>query len=130
MAAELGQSYPRVTVDVDPIFVRDGNVYTSAGVTAGIDLALGLIEEDHGRTLALRVARALVLYLKRQGGQSQFSNHLQAQFAASPPVRSAQEWALNNLSVDLGVEALARQARSERAHLPSQFRRGDGGDAA
>ncbi len=115
MGAELGQNYPKVTVDIDPIFVRDGNIYTSAGVTAGIDLALGLIEEDHGRTLALRVARALVLYLKRQGGQSQFSNHLQAQFAASPPVRSAQEWALNNLSVDLGVDALARQARmSER----------------
>ncbi len=115
MGAELGQNYPKVTVDIDPIFVRDGNVYTSAGVTAGIDLALGLIEEDHGRTLALRVARALVLYLKRQGGQSQFSNHLQAQFASSPPVRSAQEWALNNLSTDLSVEALARQARmSER----------------
>lgn len=115
MGTELGQNYPKVTVDIDPIFVRDGNIYTSAGVTAGIDLALGLIEEDHGRTLALRVARALVLYLKRQGGQSQFSNHLQAQFAASPPVRSAQEWALNNLSVDLGVDALARQARmSER----------------
>ena len=115
MGTELGQNYPKVTVDIDPIFVRDGNIYTSAGVTAGIDLALGLIEEDHGRTLALQVARALVLYLKRQGGQSQFSNHLQAQFAASPPVRSAQEWALNNLSVDLGVDALARQARmSER----------------
>ncbi|MCA0248159.1 MAG: GlxA family transcriptional regulator [Proteobacteria bacterium] len=115
MGAELGQNYPKVTVDIDPIFVRDGNVYTSAGVTAGIDLALGLIEEDHGRTLALHVARALVLYLKRQGGQSQFSNHLQAQFASSPPVRSAQEWALNNLSMDLSVEALARQARmSER----------------
>lgn len=115
MGAELGQNYPKVTVDIDPIFVRDGNVYTSAGVTAGIDLALGLIEEDHGRTLALQVARALVLYLKRQGGQSQFSNHLQAQFASSPPVRSAQEWALNNLSTDLSVEALARQARmSER----------------
>ncbi len=115
MGTELGQNYPKVTVDIDPIFVRDGNIYTSAGVTAGIDLALGLIEEDHGRTLALQVARALVLYLKRQGGQSQFSNHLQAQFASSPPVRSAQEWALNNLSTDLSVEALARQARmSER----------------
>lgn len=115
MAAELNQSYPKATVDIDQIFVRDGHIYTSAGVTAGIDLALGLIEEDHGRTLALHVARALVLYLKRQGGQSQFSNHLQAQFASSPPVRAAQEWALNNLSSDLGVEALARHARmSER----------------
>jgi transcriptional regulator GlxA family with amidase domain len=97
-------------------FVLDGSVYTSAGVTTGIDLALSLIEEDHGRTLSLRVARALVAYLKRPGGQSQFSNHLLAQFAASPPVRQAQEWALENLSSDLSVRTLAKRARmSERS---------------
>ena len=116
MAKELAQRYPQITVDADRIFVRDGNIYTSAGVTTGIDLALGLIEEDHGRTLSLRVARALVAYLKRPAGQSQFSNHLLAQFAASPPVRQAQEWALENLSADLSVKALAKHARmSERA---------------
>jgi transcriptional regulator GlxA family with amidase domain len=116
MAKELAQRYPQITVDADRIFVRDGNIYTSAGVTTGIDLALGLIEEDHGRTLSLRVARALVAYLKRPAGQSQFSNHLLAQFAASPPVRQAQEWALENLSADLNVKALAKHARmSERA---------------
>lgn len=115
MAKELAQRYPQVAVDADRIFVRDGNVYTSAGVTSGIDLALGLIEEDHDRTLSLRVARALVAYLKRPGGQSQFSNHLLAQFAASPPVRQAQEWALENLSADLSVKALAERAcMSER----------------
>ena len=97
MAEELSRRYPQVSVEVDRIFVRDGNVYTSAGVTAGIDLALGMIEEDHGRTLALRAARSLVAYLKRPGGQSQFSNYLLAQFAASPAVRLAQEWALENL---------------------------------
>ncbi len=113
---ELDHRYPEVSVEADAIYVRDGNVYTSAGVTTGIDLALSLIEEDHGRTLSLRVARALVAYLKRPGGQSQFSNHLLAQFAASPPVRQAQEWALENLSADLSVKALAKRARmSERS---------------
>ena len=110
MAEELSRRYPQVAVDVDRIFVRDGSVYTSAGVTTGIDLALGLIEEDHGRTMSLRVARALVAYLKRPAGQSQFSNHLLAQFAASPPVRLAQEWALEHLAADLGAKALAARA--------------------
>jgi len=115
MAAELGQRYPKVAVDVDRIFVRDGNVYTSAGVTAGIDLALGMIEEDHGRTLALRVARSLVVHLKRPGGQSQFSNLLLAQFAANPAVRLVQEWALENLAAGLSVKTLAKRAHmSER----------------
>jgi transcriptional regulator GlxA family with amidase domain len=110
MAEELSRRYPQVSVDVDRIFVRDGNVYTSAGVTAGIDLALGMIEEDHGRTLALKVARSLVVYLKRPSGQSQFSNLLLAQFAASPAVRLAQEWALENLAADLTVKTLAAHA--------------------
>ena len=115
MVSELSRRYPQVSVEVDRIFVRDGSVYTSAGVTAGIDLALGMIEEDHGRSLALRVARSLVVHLKRPGGQSQFSNLLLAQFAASPPVRLVQEWALENLTADLGVKALAARAgMSER----------------
>ena len=115
MAEELSRRYPQVAVEVDRIFVRDGSVYTSAGVTTGIDLALGLIEEDHGRTLSLRVARALVAYLKRPAGQSQFSNHLLAQFAASPAVRLAQEWALEHLAADLSAKALAKRAgMSER----------------
>lgn len=100
MVSELSRRYPQVSVEVDRIFVRDGSVYTSAGVTAGIDLALGMIEEDHGRSLALRVARSLVVHLKRPGGQSQFSNLLLAQFAASPPVRLVQEWALENLTAE------------------------------
>jgi transcriptional regulator GlxA family with amidase domain len=115
MAEELSRRYPKVAVEVDRIFVRDGSVYTSAGVTTGIDLALGMIEEDHGRTLALRAARSLVVHLKRPGGQSQFSNLLLAQFAASPPVRLVQEWALENLTADLSVKSLAKRAHmSER----------------
>ena len=115
MAAELSRRYPKISVEVDRIFVRDGDLYTSAGVTAGIDLAISMIEEDHGRLLALRVARSLVVYLKRPSGQSQFSNLLLAQFAASPPVRLAQEWALEHLTADLSVKALAARARmSER----------------
>jgi transcriptional regulator GlxA family with amidase domain len=120
-AADLSQLYPTINVEAENIFIRDGHVYTSAGVTAGIDLALGLIEEDHGRTLALRVARALVVYLKRTGGQSQFSNHLQAQFAASPPVRLAQEWALENLSADLGIPALAAKAHMSERNFRRAF---------
>jgi transcriptional regulator GlxA family with amidase domain len=113
MAQELSRRYPGISVEVDRIFVRDGDLYTSAGVTAGIDLAISMIEEDHGRLLALRVARSLVVYLKRPSGQSQFSNLLLAQFAASPPVRLAQEWALENLTKDLSVKALAARM-SER----------------
>src|SRR3984893_15473519 len=115
MAEELGRRYPKVSVEVDRIFVRDGSLYTSAGVTAGIDLALGMIEEDHGRTLALRAARSLVVHLKRAGGQSQFSNLLLAQFAASPAMRLVQDWALENLAADLSVKTLAvRGHQSER----------------
>jgi transcriptional regulator GlxA family with amidase domain len=77
-AARLAERYPDVSVDGDAIYVRDGDVYTSAGVTAGMDLALALVEEDHGRDAALAVARQLVLFLKRPGGQAQFSSHLAA----------------------------------------------------
>ncbi|MDI1283797.1 MAG: GlxA family transcriptional regulator [Reyranella sp.] len=115
MADELGRRFPKVAVDADRIFVRDACVYTSAGVTAGIDLALALIEEDHGRKLALRVARALVVYLQREGGQTQFSSRLQAQFIESGPIRRAQDWALENLAADLHAPALAARAgMSER----------------
>ncbi len=115
VADDFARLYPQVKVDIDRIFVRDAGVYTSAGVTAGIDLALSLIEEDHGRPLALRVARALVVYLQREGGQTQFSNRLQAQFTDSGPIRRAPAWAMDNLVADLRAPALARQAgMSER----------------
>ena len=115
LAQEFARDHPKVKVDVEPIFVRDEGIYTSAGVTAGIDLALALIEEDHGRKVALRVARSLVVYLQRQGGQTQFSTRLQVQFTESGPIRQAQDWAMEHLAVDLSVPVLAARAgMSER----------------
>jgi transcriptional regulator GlxA family with amidase domain len=115
LASTFSRNYPSTRLEIDSIFVRDGRTYTSAGISAGIDLALALIEEDHGRTFALRIARSLVVFLKRPGGQSQFSAHLQAQFSSVPAVRTAQEWALAHLSEDLSARALAaRVGMSER----------------
>jgi transcriptional regulator GlxA family with amidase domain len=106
----LGRAYPTIEVHPDPIFVRDGNVYTSAGVTAGIDLALALVEEDLGSTVATGVARGLVLFIRRPGGQAQFSSGLASQSAEQPAVRRLQEWIGDNLDQDLSVAALADRA--------------------
>jgi transcriptional regulator GlxA family with amidase domain len=100
---------PRAKVDPDPIFVRDGNVYTSAGVTAGMDLALALVEEDYGSQLALQVARNLVLYLRRPGGQSQFSAALSMQLTDRKPLRELEAWVLDNLDKPLTVPMLAER---------------------
>src|ERR1044072_5747449 len=100
---------PLAKVDRDPIFVRDKNVYTSAGVTAGMDLALALVEEDHGSRLALHVARNLVLYLRRPGGQSQFSAALSLQLTDREPLRELESWVLDNLNKPLAVPALAKR---------------------
>ena len=106
---------PRTRVETDPIFVRDENVYTSAGVTAGMDLALALVEEDHGSRLALQVARNLVLYLRRPGGQSQFSAALSLQLTDRKPLRELEAWVLDNLQKPLTVPLLAeRVAMSPR----------------
>jgi transcriptional regulator GlxA family with amidase domain len=116
--AELARRSPSASVEVDPIFIRDGNLYTSAGISAGIDLALGLVEEDHGRELALAIARYLVLFLKRSGGQSQFSTQLRAQFSAVPAIRQVQLWCSENLAGDLRVPLLAERAgMSERSFV-------------
>jgi transcriptional regulator GlxA family with amidase domain len=104
---ELARRYPRVTVEPDPIFLRDGKIWTSAGVTAGIDLALALVEEDLGRVMALRVARHLVVFLKRPGGQSQFSAMLESQARDDGGFAALHEWLAQHLADDLGVEALA-----------------------
>jgi transcriptional regulator GlxA family with amidase domain len=103
----LARRYPNIDVNPDPIFVRDGNVYTSAGVTAGMDLSLALVEEDHGGQLALEVARDFVLYLRRPGGQSQFSAALSMQATDRHPFRELTAWALDHLTADLSVGALA-----------------------
>ena len=106
----LQQRYPKARVERDPIFVRDGKVSTSAGVTAGMDLALELVEEDGGRDLALSVARWLVMFLRRPGGQSQFSVQLSAQVAERRGLRELQTWIADHLGDDLSVPALARRA--------------------
>jgi transcriptional regulator GlxA family with amidase domain len=100
---------PRADVDPNPIFIRDENIYTSAGVTAGMDLALALVEEDHGSTLALQVARNLVLYLRRPGGQSQFSAALSLQLTDRKPLRELESWVLDNLNKPLTVPVLAQR---------------------
>jgi transcriptional regulator GlxA family with amidase domain len=109
-AAELAERFPAVNVVPDQIYVEDGKVYTSAGVTAGIDLALKLIEDDHGRELALKVARRLVVFLKRPGGQSQFSAHLAAQIAGEGRIQAVQHWILEHLPLELTLTALADRA--------------------
>jgi transcriptional regulator GlxA family with amidase domain len=111
----LARKYPQTNVQPDPIFVRDGAVYTSAGVTAGMDLALALVEEDHGSRLALQVARNLVLYLRRPGGQSQFSAALSMQLTDRKPLLELEAWVLDNLNKPLNVAMLAeRVAMSPR----------------
>jgi transcriptional regulator GlxA family with amidase domain len=118
-ADALARRFPDVEVDPDPIFIRDGRVATSAGVTAGIDLALALVEEDYGHEAALAVARALVVYLRRPGGQAQFSAHLQAKAANRAPLREVQQWISEHPGADLSVNALARRAGLS----PRQFAR-------
>ncbi|MCZ0984637.1 GlxA family transcriptional regulator [Streptomyces diastatochromogenes] len=115
--------YPDVTVDAEPIFVWDGPFVTSAGVSTGIDMALALVEADHGAALALETARFLVLFLKRHGGQSQYSALLDAQLADHPPIRAAQEWILGNLDNPLPVAEIARQANMSLRNFARVFRR-------
>jgi transcriptional regulator GlxA family with amidase domain len=116
---ELERRHPDVRVERDALYVRDGNIVTSAGVTAGMDLALALVEEDHGREVALEVARNLVLFLYRPGGQSQFSPQLGAQLAERAPIRETQSWIVAHPEGDLSVPALARRA----GYSPRQFAR-------
>ena len=121
--AALKRSYPSVEVDPDPIFVRDGNVYTSAGVTAGIDLALALVEEDLGRPAAVEVSRALVLFIRRPGGQAQFSSGLAGQAAAQPGIREVQAWIADHLEGDLSVPALAERSFMSARNFARVFAR-------
>ncbi|HEU4991696.1 MAG TPA: DJ-1/PfpI family protein [Luteimonas sp.] len=109
-AQQLGERFPSVQVDADRIFIKDGALWTSAGVSAGIDLTLALIEEDHGHRVAIETARELVVFVKRAGGQSQFSVPLKAQ--AGPGARFAElhAWMAANLRGDLRVESLADRA--------------------
>jgi transcriptional regulator GlxA family with amidase domain len=115
--AEFARRFPAVRLEPDPIFIQDGNIWTSAGITAGIDLALALVEADLGRTLALAVARQLVVFLKRPGGQAQFSNTLALQQGAARFER-LHAWIADNLRSDLSVASLADAiGMSERSFI-------------
>ena len=112
---------PAARIDRDAIYIREGNLYTSAGVTAGMDMALAMVEADWGKTTALAVAQELVMFLKRPGGQSQFSGHLSAQ--RRDDVFGALElWILEHLDGDLSVENLAERANMSVRHFGRQFR--------
>ncbi|MEV0281930.1 GlxA family transcriptional regulator [Streptomyces sp. NPDC050610] len=119
--AALAARYPAVRVDPEPIFVRDGRVATSAGITSGIDLALALVEDDLGRDAALAIARHLVVFLRRPGNQTQFSAQLAAQTAKRRPLRDVQQWITEHPGADLSVETLARRANLSPRHFARAF---------
>jgi len=118
----LARRHPDVEVESDAIYVRDGRLATSAGVTAGMDLALALVEEDLGPEVALAVARRLVLFLRRPGGQSQFSAQLAAGPAPDAGLRELQAFIAEHPDADLGVGALARRAAMSERTLARRFR--------
>lgn len=115
----LEQMYPLVNVQIARIFIKDGNIYTAAGITSGMDLALALIEEDLGQSFALLIARWLVLYLKRPGNQTQFSSYLDSKLIGNPTIRRVCEWILEHLREDITVEKMAEYA----AMSPRNFAR-------
>ncbi|MDQ0717657.1 transcriptional regulator GlxA family with amidase domain [Streptomyces luteogriseus] len=118
----IAREHPAVDIDPDPVYVRDGHIFTSAGVTAGIDLALALVEEDLGRDAALTIARHLVVFLRRPGNQAQFSAQLAAQTAQREPLRDVQRWITDHPDADLSVDTLADRARLSPRHFARAFR--------
>lgn len=116
---DLAEKFPALEVIPNELYVKDGSFYTSAGVTAGIDLALALVEEDYGAEVALRAAREMVVYLKRSGGQEQYSEPLRFQVESTDPLAALGIWIRSHLRQDLSVEALARRA----SLCPRQFSR-------
>ncbi|MBV8593713.1 MAG: GlxA family transcriptional regulator [Caulobacteraceae bacterium] len=125
-ADDLKARFPAAYVDADSIFTRDGRLFTSAGVSACIDLALALVEEDHGRNLALSAARYLVVYLKRPGGQAQYSIPLKAQATYGSPIARVQTWILDNLDKPLSLSTLASRAAMSPRNFSRIFRQETG----
>lgn len=121
-ADELRARFPSARVEADSIFIRDGPLFTSAGVSACFDLALALIEEDHGRDLAVSVARYMVMYLKRPGGQSQYSVPLAAQARTRSPIARVQAWILDHPEEDLSLSTLASRAAMSPRNFSRVFR--------
>ena len=122
-AAELAKRHPDVEVDANPIFVQDGKVYTSAGITAGMDLSLAMVEEDHGSEVALAVARHLVMFLRRPGGQAQFSVALAGQASERSEFHDLSIWITQHLREDLRIEALAARACMSERNFTRMFAR-------
>lgn len=118
----LADRFPAVEVDPDPIFIRDGHVWTSAGVTAGIDLALALVEDDLGPEVTRAVARHLVMFVQRPGGQAQFSTHLRSAPARRSPLRELQAWIADHPEADLTVPVLADRVHMSVRHFSRVFR--------
>jgi transcriptional regulator GlxA family with amidase domain len=121
--ADLARRHPAVEVEADAIFVRQGRVWTSAGVTAGIDLALAMVEADHGVDVAQTVARELVMFLRRPGGQSQFAGPVWGEPARKPSVRAAQDLIHADPSADLRVPVLAARVGMSERHFSREFTR-------
>ncbi|TDE48530.1 GlxA family transcriptional regulator [Nonomuraea mesophila] len=121
VADALAADYGRVAVDPDPLYIEDGHVWTSAGVLSGVDLALALLARDHGHELARNVARGLVVYLHRPGGQSQFSTPMRAMTPRSEPIRELQAYIDANPAADLSVAALAARAGMSERHFSRVF---------
>lgn len=126
VAPLMERRYPSVRVEPDSIFVKDGPIWTSAGVTACMDAALAIIEEDLGREVALSVARDMVMYLKRPGGQSQFSVHLTSQMTDHSAVRGIQEWILGGLDREFSMTELASRAAMSTRNFARVFSRETG----
>ncbi|SDG08373.1 GlxA family transcriptional regulator [Pseudomonas abietaniphila] len=127
MCDMLKSRFPTVEVDQDAIFIQQDSVWTSAGVTAGIDLALALVEEDCGRDIAMKVARELVVFMKRPGGQSQFSEMLQSQMSDGDTFAGFHVWLTENLRrEDLDVETLARQANMSARNFSRVYKQKTG----
>ena len=121
-AQELAERFPELRVDPNALYLKDGKFYTCAGITAGIDLSLALIEEDFGPRVALSVARELVVYLKRPGGQEQFSEPLQFQTNSSDRFADLAAWIQGHLRQDLSAEALAERACLSPRHITRRFK--------
>jgi len=122
IAGELATRHPKARIEPDAIYVRDGTMYTSAGVTAGIDLALALVEADHGPDISREVARSLVVYLQRAGGQSQFSAPLQGSSPRSPALRRVVDLVTADPAGDYSLAALAGRLNVSTRHLTRLFR--------
>lgn len=121
-ARDVAVRFPRLRVDADALYIKDGRCYTSAGITAAIDLSLALIGEDHGTRVALSVARELVVYLKRDGGQEQFSEPLQFQLESADRFGDLAAWIVGHLDQDLSVEVLAHRTAISPRHFSRRFK--------